>query len=108
MQTSLLPFFPVWPVLLKNLEGLGVVMAMNVHGVLAVHDVLNVLAVHDVLKQGLILLGSLEKSLNVFLVSFFFFFFFLWFKLENAIFDEQKCQVRRRFTAASLPYFDKL
>ena len=76
MQTSLLPFFPAWPVLLKNLEGLGVVMAMNVHGVLAVHDVLNVLAVHDVLKQGLILLGSLEKSLNVFLVSFFFFFFF--------------------------------
>ena len=77
MQTSLLPFFPAWPVLLKNLEGLGVVMAMNVHGVLAVHDVLNVLAVHDVLKQGLILLGSLEKSLNVFLVSFFFFFFFV-------------------------------
>ena len=107
MQTSLLPFFPVWPVLLKNLEGLGVVMAMNVHGVLAVHDVLNVLAVHDVLKQGLILLGSLEKSLNVLLVSFFF-FFFLSFTLETAIFDEQKCQVRRRFTAASLPYFDKL
>ena len=59
-------------------------MAMNVHGVLAVHDVLNVLAVHDVLKQGLILLGSLEKSLNVFLVSFFFFFFFchLHWKLQ--------------------------
>ena len=107
MQTSLLPFFPVWPVLLKNLEGLGVVMAMNVHGVLAVHDVLNVLAVHDVLKQGLILWGSLEKILNVFLVSFFF-FFFLSFTLETAIFDEQKCQVTRRFTAASLPYFDKL
>ena len=109
MQTSLLPFFPAWPVLLKNLEGLGVVMAMNVHGVLAVHDVLNVLAVHDVLKQGLILLGSLEKSLNVFLVSFFFFFFFfLSFTLETAIYDEQKCQVIRRFTAVTLPYFDKL
>ena len=38
----------------------------------------------------------------------FFFFFFLSFTLETAIYDEQKCQVIRRFTAVTLPYFDKL
>ena len=37
-----------------------------------------------------------------------FFFFFLSFTLETAIYDEQKCQVIRRFTAVTLPYFDKL
>ena len=51
--------------------------------------------VHNVLKQELIWLGSFEKSLLFLLVPFVF----VSFTLKTVIYDEQKCQVVRRFTA---------
>ena len=53
-------------------------------------------AVHNVFARKAYLVWEFRKKFTVFLGSFFV---FVSFTLETVIYDEQKCQVLRQFTA---------
>ena len=77
---------------LRSIEGLDVsdVISVNVHK-------MRFSVVYNVFETKTYFVWEFRKKFTVFLGSFFF----VSFALETVIYDEQKCQVVRRFTAVT-------